>query len=658
MSSNQRSMFLKDSQTGAMSSLASSLYAFGEFRVDVQNRVLRRGEEPIALTPKAFEVLLLLIQHSGEVVNKDELMQTMWPDSFVEESNLTQTVFMLRKALGETSRQRYVLTVQGRGYRFAPEVKSIPGNGYARYASSTSVIQRDDSQTVNSEGDRARRTRKHAVLAFSFLLLFAIGLTLWLLPALSRRANASPPIHSIAVLPLDNLSGDPAQDYFAAAMTDELITNLAKLGTLRVTSRTTVTLYKHTNKKLPEIARELDVDGIVEGSVVRVGQRVRITAQLIQARADKHLWAETYDRDLGDALRLQSDVAGAIAQQVRAQLTPELREQFSGKRSVDPEAYDSYLRGRYHIYNESFTDPENLYRAKTSFEDAIRRDPSFSPAYSGLAQTYVCMALYGQGRISAAEAFRLAREAIHKALELDPNNGEAYDALGALKWRADFDWNAADQAFSKGIALSPSYSCAHEDRAMFLALMGRRAESLAELQKSKQIDPGPVSAGAELGVFIQLRDWGRLLDSSRQQLASSENDSLMHTNLGLGYEGTGKFPEAIAEYQRAVELSNGGDLNAVASLGHAYAVAGRRYDAEKILHDLEQKSHEGKASPYLPATIYAGLGEKNKALALIEKAYQDKSLDIGWIFKADLRTDNLRSEPRFQALLRRTGLSQ
>ena len=657
MSSNQRSMFLKDSQTGAMSSLASSLYAFGEFRVDVQNRLLRRGEEPIALTPKAFEVLLLLIQHSGEVVNKDELMQTMWPDSFVEESNLTQTVFMLRKALGETSKQRYVLTVQGRGYRFAPEVKSIPANGHAQDTSSTSVIHRDDSPTVNAQRDRARRTRKHAVLAFSFLVLFAIGLTLWLIPVLSRRANASPPIRSIAVLPLDNLSGDPSQDYFADAMTDELITNLAKVESLRVTSRTTITLYKRTSKKLPEIARELNVDGIVEGSIVRSGQRVRVTAQLIRASSDQHLWAETYDRDFGDALQLQSDVARSITEQVRAQLTPELKAQFSASHSVDREAYEAYLRGRYHLYNESFTDPVALNQAKDSFEDAIRRDPNFSLAYSGLAETYVCMALSGHGKISAAEVFSLARQAVRKAIELDPNNGEAYDALGALNWRADFDWKAADEAFNKAVVLSASYSCAHEDRAMFFALVGRRAESLAELEKSKQIDPGPGSAGTELGVFIQLRDWGRLLESSRRQLASNANDWLMHANLGLGYEGTGKFPEAIAEYQKAVELSNGGDLNAVASLGHAYAVAGRRYDAEKILHDLEQKSRQGKASPYLPATIYAGLGEKNKALALIEKAYRDKSLDVGWIFKPDLRTDNLRSDPRFQALLRSTGLS-
>jgi len=658
MSSNQASIFLKDSQRGAISGPGSNLHAFGDFRVDVQNRLLRKGEEPIALTPKTFEVLLLLIQRKGEVVGKDELIQAVWPDSFVEESNLTQTVFMLRKALGETPRQRYILTIQGRGYRFAPEVTTIPADHPGLSAISTPISSADASAgTPVDSRVPGKRTEIRAVLVCAALALTAISTILWLYPTLSRRASASAPVRSIAVLPLENLSGDPSQNYFADAMTDELITNLAKVGSLRVTSRTTVALYKHTAKTLPEIARELNVDGIVEGSVARSGQRVRVTAQLIRAPADQHLWAETYDRDLGDALQLQSDVAQAITEQVRAQLTPEVKAQFTESRSVNPDAYDSYLRGRYYIYNVSSTEPETLNRAKDAFEDSIRRDPSFSSAYSGLAQTYVSMAVFG-GTISAAEAFRFAREAVRKAIELDPNNGEAYDALGTLKWRADFDWKAADQAFSRGVALSPSYSCVHEDRAIFLALMGRRAESLGELEKSKQIDPGPVSAGAELAVFIQLRDWARLLESSRQQLASNENDWLMHANLGLGYEGTGKFLEAIAEYQRAVELSNGGDLNAVASLGHAYAVAGRRYDAEKILHNLEQKSREGKASPYLPATIYAGLGKKDKALALIEKAYLDNSLDVGWIFKSDLRTDNLRSQPRFQAVLKRTGLSQ
>jgi TolB-like protein/DNA-binding winged helix-turn-helix (wHTH) protein len=399
-----------------MSSLTNILYAFGEFRADAQNRALWRGEEPVALTPKAFEVLLLLIEHSGDVVSKGELMQTVWPDSFVEESNLTQTVFMLRKALGETANQRYILTVQGRGYRFASKVKSVPGNGHVREASSASAIPSDDSQIVGGKRP-TRRIRTQAVLAFGLFALVAVGLSVWLLPALLRPTNASPSIHSIAVLPLDNLSGDPSQDYFADAMTDELITDLAKVGSLRVTSRTTIALYKHTSKKLPEIARELNVDGIVEGSIIRSGQRVRVTAQLIRADGDQHLWAETYDRDFGDALQLQSDVARAITEQVRAQLTPEMKTQFDTSRSVNPEAYESYLRGRYHLYNESFTDPRALGQAKESFEEAIRRDPRFSPAYSGLAQTYICMVLFGQGQISAAEGFGSARQAVHTALQ-------------------------------------------------------------------------------------------------------------------------------------------------------------------------------------------------------------------------------------------------
>ena len=634
----------------------SNLYAFGEFRLDLQNRLLRKGNEPIALTPKAFDILVLLIQRGGQVVAKDELMQAVWPDSFVEESNLTQTVFMLRKAFGETSDQRYVLTVQGRGYRFAPKVEAIPHRGLSTVLNPVDQEKESGRETAKPLSP-GKWTSMRGALACVALVLIAVVALLWLYPSFSQRTSSSVPVRSLAVLPLQNLSGDPSQDYFADAMTDELITSLAKVGSLRVTSRTTVSLYKHTSNTLPEIARELKVDGIVEGSVVRSGQRVRVTAQLIRASADQHLWAETYDRDVGDSLQLQSEVARAITQQVRAQLTPELNAQFTASHAVNPDAYDSYLRGRYYIYNVSFTDRDTLSRAKDAFEDAIKKDPNLSPAYSGLAQTYVSMALFG-GTSSPNEAFAQARDAIRKAIELDPNNGEAYDALGALKWRADFDWKAADEAFSKGVALGPSYSCAHEDRAIFLALMGRRAESLAELEKSKQIDPGPVSAGAELGVLIQLRDWPRLLDSSRQQLASNDNDWLMHANLGLGYEGTGKFIEAIAEYQRAIELSNGDDLNAVASLGHAYAVAGRRSDATRVLHDLEQKSREGKASSYLPATIYAGLGDKDKALTLIEKAYKDKSLDLGWIFKSDLRTENLRGEPRFQAILRRSGLNQ
>jgi len=344
-----------------------------------------------------------------------------------------------------------------------------------------------------------------------------------------------------------------------------------------------------------------------------------------------------------------------LRSKVRAQLTPELKQQFSGTRPVNPEAYDAYLKGRYYIYNQSYTDPISLNQAKANLEEAIEKDPNFSPAYSGLAETYICLVWFGRGQLTPADGYRSARNAVQRALELDPNNGEAYDALGELNWHVDLDWNAAERSFDQAIALAPSFSCAHEDRAIFMALMGRRDEALMELAKTKLLDPGPESAGIESAVYLQLRDWENLLEWSRTRLASDPNSSDVHADLGIAYEGTGKLPEAIAEYQKAVELSNG-DLQAVASLGHAFAAIGRRAEAEKILHSIEQKPNADKTSSYLEATIYAGLGEKDKALDLIEKAYREKSLDIGWTLKFDLRTDNLRTDLRFQHLLESVGL--
>lgn len=624
---------------------------FGEdLELNLKAYELRRSGQSVKLEPTPFGILTLLIERRGELVTRQDIVERIWGKGvFLDTDNsINGAIRKIRQVLNDDPESpRYIQTVTGRGYRFVAPVVA-PDSDPPR------LLDFAPSQPTKKPVGGGR-TKASAFVLLGVALLMALGLALWLIPRLTHRANPAQPIRSIAVLPLDNLSGDPSQDYFADAMTDELITNLAKVGALRVTSRTTVTLYKRTSKTLPEIARELNVDGIVEGSVVRSGQHVRVTAQLIRAAVDQHLWAETYERDLGDALQLQSDVARAITEQLRTQLTPELKAQFTTSRSVNAEAYDAYLRGRYHLYNESFTDPVTLNQAKAAFEDAIRRDPNFSPAYSGLAETYIGLVLFVQGQIPSSEGFRLAREAVRKALELDPNNGEAYDALGSLTWHADYDWKAADESFNKAVAVSPSNSCAHEDRAIFLALMGRREEALAEVQESKAIDPGPGSDGVESAVYFQLRDWKRVLESSREYLASNPGDWRVHVGAGVGYEGTGKLSEAIAEYQQAIELSKG-DLDSLASLAHAYAVAGRRHEAEKILHDLEQKVRDGKASPYLPATIYAGLGAKDKAFKLLEKAYQEKSLDVAWIFKPDLRTENLRSDPRFSDLLRRVGL--
>jgi len=628
------------------------LLKFGEdFEVDLRAYELRRSGVALKLEPTPFGILALLLERRGELVSRQQIVERIWGKGvFLDTDNsINGAIRKIRQVLSDDPEQpRFIQTITGKGYRFIAKVVE-PTESLQRLR----VVEPPTGEKADGIPPSTSQRTSRAYLVFAVATV-AIVLALWLVPKFSRRFGAALPIRSIAVLPLDNLSGDPSQDYFADAMTDELITNLAKVGTLRVTSRTTVTLYKHTSKNLPEIARELNVDGIVEGSVVRVGQKVRITAQLIRGREDQHLWAETYERDLGDALRLQSEVAEAIAEQVRAQLAPDLQVQFRSARPVDPQAYDAYLKGSYYLFNNQVTVPGPLNQAKGYFEEAIRRDPNFSRAYSGLANAYIYLVFFGRGQISPEEGFKLAKEANRKALELDPNNSEAYDVLAMLNWHADLDWDAADRAFSRSLALAPSYSCAHEDRAMFLAFMGRRAEALAEVEKSKQVDP--TATWVELAVYFQLRDWERVVEAGVREAASDPDEWTAHANLGAGYEGTGKLPEAIAEYQKAIELSDG-NVDAIASLGHAYALVGNRVEAEKILRELEQKVMKAQASPYLPATIYAGLGNKDRAFELLEEAYRDKSLDVSWILKPDPRTNNLRGDPRFQNLLRRVGLT-
>ena len=633
------------------SQASSSVLRFDAFELDTRALELWKRGAKVRLQGQPLLVLAILLERAGELVTHEELRAQIWPaDTFVDfDHSLHNAIARLREALGDSSEKpRYIETLPRRGYRFIAPVERV-------VVPETQSLGR--SEQVPEQVECQPQTRSRPLWAFVVSGVIILAVALVVLLAASHRTSASSSVHSIAVLPLENLSGDSSQDYFADAMTDELITDLAKVGGLRVTSRTTVTLYKHTNKALPEIARELNVDGIVEGSIVRSGQRVRITAQLIRAPADQHVWAETYERDLGDVLRLQSDVAQAITQQVRAQLTPELREQFGAAKAVDPAAYEAYLKGRYYLYNQSFSDPISLNQAKANFEEAIRKDPNLSPAYSGLGETYLGLVWFGRGQISAADGYRSARGLVQRALELDPNNGEAYDSLGELKWHADLDWNAAERSFEKSLALAPSFSCAHEDRAMLMAQMGHRDEALKELEKVKQIDPGPDSAGIASAVYLQLRDWEHLREASRADLVSDPNSADLHLYLGIAFEGTDKLPEAIAEYQKAVELSDGAP-DSVAYLAHAYAVIGNRAEAEKILRKIEEESKLGKASSYYVATIYAGLGQKDKALELIEKAYSEKSTELAWDVKFDLRTDNLRSDPRFQNLLQRVGLQQ
>jgi TolB-like protein/DNA-binding winged helix-turn-helix (wHTH) protein/Flp pilus assembly protein TadD len=620
---------------------------FDIFELDTRAGELRKRGVKLRLQGQPLEALAILLQRPGDLVTREELRAQLWTaDTFVDfDHSLHNAIARIREVLGDSAEMpRYIETLPRRGYRFIAKVEEVGVR-----APAISV----QSKPVSEPPVRVARTKPRAAMAFTLLTFAAIAVALWLVPTVSHRTIASPPLRSIAVLPLANLSGDPSQEYFAAGMTDELITDLAKVSALRVTSRTSVMRYKDSKKSLPEIARELNVDGIVEGSVMRSGNRVRITAQLIHAATDHHLWAETYERDLGDVLRLQSNVAQAIVQQVRAELTPQQQAQLHSAPAVNPEAYEAYLKGRFYLSNQ-FTMAQPLAMSKQYFEESIRKDPGFALAYSGLADSYLYLALFRQ--LSPDSAYHSATEALRKALELDDTIGEAHDTLGLLNWRYKWDLKAAERELNQAIALAPSYSCAHEDRAGFLSFMGRRDEALAEVAKSSEMDPGPSSAMTESGAYYQLRDYNALLEASRRGVVSNPNEWVEHENLAVGYEGTGKLLEATAEYQKAVEMS-GGDQDALAALAHAYALIGRRPEAEKILRGLQEKSKHVYVSPYLIATIYAGLGDKDTAFQFLEKAYRERSLEIGWHLKADLRIDNLRSDPRFHDLLHRVGLS-
>ena len=620
---------------------------FANFELDVRAGELRKRGIKLRLQGQPLQVLAALLTRSGDVVTREELRAQIWTaDTFIDfDHSLHNAIARLREVLGDSAETpRYIETLPRRGYRFIGQL-----DGADVQSLSPVFTQNAPPPEVPV---RPTHAKSRKFLATAILTAMLIGLAVWLAHVSTRPTSAASRLNSIAVLPLANLSGDPSEEFFSDGMTDQLITDLAKVGSLRVISRTSVMQYKGTKKSLPEIARELNVDAIVEGSVVRSGQRVRVTAQLLQARTDRHLWAETYDRDLGDVLKLQGDFADAIAQQVRAQLTPQQQAELHGSYAVNPAAYDAYLKGHLYFTTE-FTKPDSLRKAQHLFDEAIQKDPKFALAYSGLGDTYIYLAF--TGALPKEPAYRSAKEELAKAMALDDGIGETYDALGALNWRFDWDWDAADRAFSRAIALAPSYSCAHEDRALLLAFMGRREEALAEIAKVEQLDYGFSSASSESGTYYQLRDYPRLVEASKRALLLDPNVWFQRYYLGIGYEGTGNLQEAISEYQKAIEISDG-DQGPTVALAHAYSAAGKKAEGGRILRDLERKSKGTSISPYKLATIYAGLGENDKAFGFLEKAYSEKSLDMSWFLKSDFLLDGLRSDPRFQSLLFRMGL--
>jgi TolB-like protein/Tfp pilus assembly protein PilF len=451
----------------------------------------------------------------------------------------------------------------------------------------------------------------------------------------------------LAVLPLDNLSGDPSQDYFADGMTDELITDLAHISALRVISRTSVMAYKHARKPLPEIARELNVDAIVEGTVLRSGDQVRITAQLIQAPTDNHLWAESYESNLRDTLALQKKVANAIAEQIRIEVTPQEQAVLKKANVVNPVAYESYLKGRY-FWNKRT--PDGLKVATAYFKQAIEEDPTYAQAYAGLADTYNLLGDWEYGVLSPNEAYPKAKAAAIKALELENTLGEAHTSLAFSLDVFDWDWTSAEKEFQRAIELNPGYATAHHWYAWHLSEMGRNSEAIAEMRKAEHLDPLSLIISADMSEILlvaHLND--EAIEQTRRTIDMDPNFAIAHYELGQAFVQKRSYNEAIAEFQKAIELS-GGSIPSTSNLAYAYAVSNKSTEAVKILNDLKSRP---APNPSEIALVYVGLGEKGQAIKWLDKAYEEHfnpSILLRPAF------DSLRSDPRFQNLVHRIGL--
>jgi TolB-like protein/DNA-binding winged helix-turn-helix (wHTH) protein len=623
---------------------------FGAFEVDLKAGELRKQGVKVKLQEQPFQVLANLLEHAGDVVTKEELQKRIWPsDTFVDfDHGLHSAITRLREALGDSSESpRYIETIPRRGYRFVAPLKVI---GHA-----------PESEVVEGKNFPAPWNRLWtfggSVLAglLGGALLLGVVLTLnlggarrWL------RRESNPAIRSLAVLPLENLSGDPAQEYFADGMTDAVITDLAKVGALRVVSRSSVMRYKRTQKSVPEIAKELGVDAIVEGSIEHTGTRVRISAQLIRGATDQHLWAEAYDRDVSDVLRMEEEIARSIAREIEVKLTPQEQALLTKGRPVDPQAYELYLKGRYFWTKAT---KESIEKAMGLFREAIAKDPTYASPFSGLADCYTVLGVsFGVGSLSSSQATSQARSAAEEAIRLDDTLAEGHNSLANTRLFFDWDWAGSETEFKRALELNPGYSSAHHWYAHLLMAESRINEALAESKRALDLDVLSPVTNLHLGWhYVYSRQYDLAIDQLRKTLELDPSYGYAYWYMARAFEQQGKYSDALQALGKAQGLLKGNTAVA-ADIGHVYAVSGDKAAALKVLTQLSALPRGTYISPLEIALIYVGLGRKADAFQWLDKAYVERS-DLLIYVNVDPRFDSIRSDPRFQDLVRRVGLS-
>jgi TolB-like protein/Tfp pilus assembly protein PilF len=571
---------------------------FGDFEVDPAAGQLRKRGLKLRLSGQPLEILCLLIARHGDVVTRDELRSKLWAnDTHVDFNHgLNAAINKLRETLGDSADSpRYVETLPRRGYRFIAPLKLDSG------------------------------------------------------VPISPRSSEQ--IRSVAVLPLENLSRDPEQEYFADGMTEALITDLAKISALRVISRTSIMRYKSPRKSLREIAQELNVDGVVEGTVFRVGEHVRISAQLVHASSDTHLWAESYERDLRDVFALQAEVAQAIAAEIRVQVTPPERKRLSRARRNSPVAQEAYLLGRF-FWNKRT--PESLGRSLEHFEQAIKAEPACALAYAGIANVHIALGAAPYEVVSPREALPKARSAAQKALDIDETLGEAHTARAYVSWVYDYDWGAAEKGFRRALALAPGYATAHQWYASFCEHQGRISEALTAVERARERDPLSLQVNTAVAYVLHYaRDYDRAIEQGLKTLELDPAFPAAHFFLALTYVQKGLLVEALTEAEKAATFSDR-SIASLSCIGGCYAAMGKTREAQRMIKELQELSKENHVSPYQISWIYAGLRDKENALVYLEQAYKQRSTYLTLI-KMEPAWDFLRSDPRFQDLQRRVG---
>jgi len=610
------------------------LYEFGPFFADPQKRILLKDGEPVAITGKPFDILVALLEAHGELLTKDELASRLWPDTVVEEGNLWRNVSSLRKALGETPSQPYIVTQARRGYRFVADVRERVEDS----AESPPALQPPAPEP---------RTRRWGIAAW---FLAALALVLATAGFYGRRffqPNARGALHSLAVLPLANLSGDPAQDYLADGITEELITEMAAIEPLHVTSRTSVMQYKGVRKPIRQIAQELKVDALLEGSITRHDNHVHITAQLIRAATDTHLWARTYDGDLADVLSFEHQVAAAIAREVAVKLEP---EGVSRVRPPNSAAYELYLKGRYAWNQRSF---DELIQAVRYFQQATALDPGYAQAYAGLADALDLRALDSPRTAGALGLLAEAKRAAVHAIQIDSTLAEAHTSLAGAKILADWDWAGAEQEFRRALMLNPRYAPAHHWLAVFLlAPQGRTDEALAEMHRVLELDPLSLIYNTDLGwTYFAACQYEHAAKQLRQVLEMEPAFLPAIFRLERTYEAMGKFPQAMA-----LQIENESRLHT--GLASVFAQAYRRSGYRGVWRARLQVALRRKTpgdSEFERAQLYSALGDKANALTELQAGVAHHAPALIFV-KTDPVFDPLRTAPAFQEIEAQIGL--